>query len=178
MNRILYSRRACELITALLLAAALLLSGILATQRLFESPLYRRSQIIRSIFAGAEEKPGSGAKAPGWAALLTDGRHREVLLKFAGALANAYVSFELIPVEEPDTFAAIYKSLGESVDIEDFSYHRKNLTITGSSPDEAGYEAFLSRLEETGRFGGVTGHSYTSTDDSTRFEIECIAGGQ
>lgn len=161
-----------DLITALLLAAALLLGGILLARQLTESPIYRQSQIISSIFSGVDSL---GEENPGWSTLLTDDNGRDVLLKFAGALANAYVSFELIPINEAETFAAIYQSLDDSIGIDEFSYHRKNLSITGSAADEAAYEGFISRLEETAHFEQVSGHSYTATDDSVKFEIECIA---
>lgn len=165
------TRLAFDAITALLLAAALLFGGILLARRLTESPFYRQSQIISSIFSGVE----ATEESPGWSAMLTDARKRNVLMKFAGALANAYVSFELIPINEAETFTAIYESLGDSVEIEEFSYHRKNLTIRGFAADEAGYDGFVADLKASGRFEQVSGHGYTATDDSVRFEIECIA---
>lgn len=162
------ARRASDAVTALLLAAALCLGGILLAQRITGSSLVRQSRIIRSIFTDQED-------APALTNVIIDPRGREVLLKFAGGLANAYVSFELIPVNEAATFNAVLESLGPVVEIEAFAYHRRNLTITGTSPDESGYREFVRRLQATGHFEGVTGHFYWNTDDLVQFEIECVA---
>ncbi len=156
-----------ETLTALLLAAALLLGGMLLSQQVLESDFYRTSKIIRLLTVDSDQSPGM-------LGMLTDSRNRDVLLKFTEAVANAYVNFELIPVNEAETFSAVYESLGSLVKIEEFRYHRRNLVIVGTAPDEAYYQEFLRRLRSKERFEAVTGHSYLTTDNVIRFEIECV----
>lgn len=161
-------RKVSDSLTALLLAAALCLGGILLARQVTESNLVRQSQIIRSVFSGEEDSPAL-------AKVVTDPRGREALLKFAQGLANAYVSFELIPINEAATFSAVLESMGPVVEIEAFAYHRRNLTITGTAPDETGYQEFVRRLRGTGHFEGVSGHAYLTNENLFRFEIECVA---
>ncbi len=156
-----------ETITALLLAAALLLGGILLSTQILESNLYRKSKIIRMLIAEPDQSPGM-------VGMLTDSRNRGVLMKFAGAMANGYVNFELIPVNEAETFSAVYESMGSVVEIEEFIYHRRNLVIVGTAPDEAYYREFVRRLRSKEHFEAVSGHYYLTTDDVIRFEIECV----
>ncbi|MGI6403792.1 MAG: hypothetical protein ACOX0K_06200 [Oscillospiraceae bacterium] len=156
-----------ETLTALLLAAALLLGGMLLSAQVLESNFYRKSQIIRLLTQDPQQSPGM-------VGMLTDSRNRAVLMKFAGAVANGYVNFELIPVNEAETFSAVYQSLGPVVEVEEFIYHRRNLVIVGTAPDEAYYRELLRRLRSKEHFEAVTGHYYLTTDDIIRFEIECV----
>ena len=159
-----------NIITALLLCAAIMLGGVFASQQFRASQIYLQSQIIRSIYS----EPGSD-ELPGWTGFVTDSRSREVLFMFAGAVANAYVSFELIPHGEAATFAVIYSSLVPDIEIADFSYNRQNLTITGISDSMAGYTDFLEQLRESGHFYKVNGMHVIRGDGTIRFEIECVA---
>lgn len=161
------ARMTSDTITALLLAAALALGGILMARQITESDIYQQSRIIRSIFS-------EGGDGPGITSVFTDARSRNTLFLFARGVANAYVSFELIPVNEAATFTAVLESMGPVVEIEEFTYHRKNLTITGFSPDENAYREFLRRLRSKEHFESVTGHYYLSNDDLIRFEITCM----
>jgi len=155
---------------ALLLAAAISLSGTFlsgqALESVRESALYRRSQIIGSIFSRQDAGITEIALSP---------RARGLLLKFAGALADAYVNFEMIPHSELTTFTVVYESLGPLVEIESFTYRRKDLIITGRAPDENGYQEFMERLRSRDYFGQVTGGFYTNVDSGVRFEIQCAA---
>ena len=155
---------------ALMLTAAIALSGMFLSGQVLsgvrESALYRQSMIASSIFS--EQDVGLGS-------LLTDAKARGTLLKFAGALADAYVSFELIPHNELDTFTAVFHSLVPAIEVESFAYRGKNLIIAGTSLDEAGYQEFLSQLRESGHFAEVRGDFQTSDDGVLRFEIECVS---
>lgn len=160
-------RALSETLTALLLAAALLLGGVLLSNQVQQSSLYRQSKIIRSIISDSEQSPGMMG-------MLTDAKSRGVLLKFAEAMADGYVNFELIPVNEAETFAAVYESMGSMVEIEEFFYHRRNLVVVGTTSDEAYYREFLRRLRGREHFEAVAGHYYLTTDDAIRFEVECV----
>lgn len=156
-----------DTITALLLAAILLLGGVLLSSQILESRLYRKSRIIRLLVSDNEQTPEMSK-------MLTDSRNRDVLMKFAGAMANAYVNFELIPINETETFSAVYRNIGHDVEIEEFIYHRRNLIIIGTCSDESYYGEFLRRLRSEPHFSAVTGHYYLTTDDLIKFEIECM----
>lgn len=153
-----------ESIAALLLAAAILLGAVLAAQGVSGSSWYRQSKIIGSIVS---------QESFGVSELVSDRRHVDVLLKFVSAVANAYVSFELIPVNEGTTFAAVFESIGPVITVERFDYQRRDLIITGLSPDRSGYYEFLRRLRSKPAFSGVSGHYYITVDDEVRFEIQC-----
>lgn len=151
---------------ALLLTAAISLSGIFMSGQLLDSvrdsAFYRQSQIIGSIFSQEDTSLIQVA---------TDTRARNNLFKFAGALANAYVSFEFIPYNEMQTFTAVHESLGPAIEIDSFEYHGKNLVITGSAPDETEYSEFLDRLRSHNHFAQVTGNFHTTPEGRAAFEI-------
>ena len=158
-----------ETLTALLLTAALALGGILTANMITGSALYRQSKVIGSIFSDNNESFGVSD-------ILWDAGSRAMLLKFAGALADAYVSFELIPVNEAATFAAVYESTVPAVEIDGFSYRRKDLIITGAASDESAYFEFVRRLRAKNHFDSVSGHYYITTGNLIRFELQCLAG--
>ena len=155
---------------ALLLTAAISLGGIFMSGQLLgsvhDSAFYRQSQIIGSIFSQEDASLGQ---------IITDAGARNTLFKFAGALANAYVSFEFIPHNEMQTFTAVYESLGSVTEIYSFEYQGKNLVITGSSPDAAGYLEFLDRLRLHRHFTHVTGSYRTTWEGRAAFEIVCVS---
>ena len=131
-----------------------------------ESTAYRQSRIISSVFSEESDV--------GLTAVLADRQARDLLIEFARALMSAYVSFELIPYGQFETFGVVYSSLGPAVEIDSFAYRGHDLIITGFAPDEESYLEFLSRLEGSGHFLAVNG-SFSRENDSIRFEITCIA---
>lgn len=155
-----------SLVTAVVLAGAILAGSTFAADRIRGSELYNKSRIISMIVS--QEQVGitdiAGNK-----------RNVDLLLKFVGALTSAYIDFELIPVGEVSTFAAVFESIPAEVTVERFEYHRKNLTIIGNAADQDSYETFLRSLRDTRYFEGVTGHCYLATDNTIRFELECIS---
>lgn len=156
------------IVSGLLTAGAILVLTTWGAGRLLGSEAYNKSRIISMIVS---------QDSVGIADIAGDKRNVDMMLKFVGALTSAYINFELIPVKEAGTFAAVFESAqGEGgVEIEKFEYHRKNLTITGVSPEVEAYEEFLANLQETEYFESVTGHYYTTTDDRIRFELECAS---
>jgi len=155
---------------ALLLTAVMSLSGIFLSGRALSSvqnsAIYRQSQIIGSVFSQQDV---------GFTDIVTNPTGRGLLLKFAEALANAYVNFELIPYNEVRTFTVVYQSLAPAVEIENFAYQRRDLIITGSAVHENGYLEFLHSLRSQGHFGQVTGSFHTTAESYVRFEIKCAA---
>lgn len=154
---------------SLALCAAIALGGVFLSGQLLdsvrESAIYRKSKIVGSIFSGEDV---------GVSAVLTDARARTTLLKFTGALADAYVRFELIPVGELETFSAVYRNLTTDVEIDAFEYRRRNLILTGVARDESAYRSFLQGLRGSDQFAKVIGVVNTDSDGVICFEIECL----
>ena len=158
---------------ALIIALGIVYSGVAlsgwVSGAMRESTIYRQSMIISSVFSQGDNV--------GLTTVLTDARAREVMFKFARALTNAYVSFELIPYGQLQTFEVVYASLGPYVEIDDFTYRGHDLIITGFAPDEESYRAFLAGLSGAGYFSSVQGSFSKKEDGRIRFEIECAAAG-
>lgn len=153
-------------ITALLLAAAILLGTTLAANLVRSSNLYSKSRLISMIFSQEQINITD---------IAGNKRNVDLLLKFVGALTGAYIDFEMIPVNEIGTFAAVFESLPAGIEVEKFEYHRKNLTIAGTAANEDEYQSFLDSLRVTGYFEGVTSHYYLATSGRIQFELECIS---
>lgn len=151
-------------ISGLALAAAVLLGTTFGANALLKSEIYSKSRLVTMIVSQDNV---------GIVELVQDSRNLDMMLKFVGALTSAYINFELIPVNEVGTFAAVFESVQGEVTIEKFEYHRKNLSIHGSTPTRQAYEDFVERLRDTEYFQQVTGHEYTAVDDSIQFELEC-----
>ena len=109
---------AISVLTALLLAALMLLSTSWLADRVRQSTFYRQSRIVSSIVS---------LDSVGVMDIVSDRRNIDLLSKFAGAVASAYINFELIPIHEASTFAAVYESINSDVSIDSFSYRRRNL---------------------------------------------------
>lgn len=155
-----------SLVTAALIAALILLSTNVAADRFRSGDFYNKSRLISMIVSREEI---------GIADIAGNKRNVDMLLKFVGALTSAYIDFEMIPVGEVGTFAAVFESVPQDVVIDKFEYHRKNLTITGNALSPEAYEDFLETLRDTDYFESVSGHYYLSTGDTIRFELECIS---
>jgi len=131
-----------------------------------ESTVYRQSMIISSMFSGEDEL--------GMGTVLTDARARGLLLRFARAVTRAYVSFELIPYGQLETFSVVLNNLGPTVEVEDFEYRGHDLIITGTALDQANYREFLSGLMASDYFGDVRGN-FREAAGGVHFEIVCVA---
>jgi len=154
---------ACALCACIAVSGTLLSGQLL--ERVRESAAYRHSKILSGLFKGGDI---------GWGAAVLDPGARGTLLKFTGALADAYVHFELIPVGELETLGAVYASLTPAVQIDSFAYERRNLTITGRAQGDAAYREFLGNLRGRGHFAQVTGDSKACAQGVTCFEITCV----
>ena len=156
---------------ALMLALGIVYSGIAlsgwVSGEVRESNLYRQSVIISSVFSQEDDV--------GLSTVLTDQRARGLMFKFARALTSAYVSFELIPYGQLETFGVVYASLGPHVEIGDFAYRGHDLVITGSAPNEESYREFLESLKDSGYFLAVRGIFGAAQGGGVNFEIECLA---
>lgn len=161
------SRFLTDAIIAVIVISAVIYSTTLLAAKVTNSSIYRQSRIVSMLVQQESfDIPG----------MLEDTRNIELVVKFAGALATAYINFELIPVGEEGAFVAVFESLNDNVDIEGFEYHRKDLSITGTAVTKADYESFLETLRERKRFASVEGSCYDYTKGGVRFEILGISG--
>ena len=158
--------RVSSILSALLMAAAVLIGATFGANQLLSSELYSKSRLISMIFS---------QDSVGIADIAGNKRNADMLLKFVGGLTSAYINFELIPVNEVGTFTAVFESAQTGVTIDKFEYHRKNLTISGVADTLTDYGVFLARLRDTEYFESVAGHYYTATDDTIRFALECVS---
>lgn len=164
MERI--SIRFSGLLLSLLVAATILFGSTWLAQSVRSSGIYNKSRLM-SIILSQEEISFSD--------MAGSRRNANMMVKFVGALTSAYIDFEMIPVNEFDTFTAVFESMGSEIAIDRFAYQRKNLIIYGQADTQEAYQAFLSDLRETDQFDGVSGHDYLTTADTIRFEIACIS---
>jgi hypothetical protein len=148
-------------------ALLVLLGTLFLAQQATQTEFYMQSQILRSIFARQESADTSG--------MLTQKNQREAMFQFAGAVTTAYIDFELIPVNEVDTFLAVVQEMNEGIEVESFAYHRKNLTIIGTAQTAEDYQNFLTRLQNVDYFEGVSGQDALSADGVVGFEITTTA---
>lgn len=161
------SRLLTDAIIAVIVIAAVIYSTALLSAKVTSSSIYRQSRIV-SMLVQQESLDITG--------MLEDTRSIELVIKFAGALATAYINFEMIPVGEESAFVAVFESLNDNVDIEGFEYRRRDLSITGTATVKADYESFLETLRERKRFAYVEGSCYDSTEGGVRFEILGVSG--
>lgn len=160
-----YRARCCAtVLSACLCAALMLFSSFLMVQAFKNSGFYRQSKIIGLLVS----RDSVGVRG-----LFEDSRNLDTMLKFTGALTSAYINFELIPVNEVDTFVVVLESLPENVVIEKFEYQRRNLIIEGSAANRSGYFEFLHNLREHEHFKNISEHSYLTTENSVHFELTC-----
>lgn len=145
---------------------AIFYSTLFLARQIVGSPLYRQSKLISMIVQ---------QDSVGLEGLIGNTRNIDLVVKFSGAIASAYINFELIPLNEASTFVAIFESLPDSVSIEGFEYHRKDLTVLGYADSTEAYEEFMEELRARDYFNSVTGHCYDSTRGGVRFELNCSA---
>lgn len=158
--------RVLDVITAVLAAALILYSTMFLARKAVDSQIYQQSRMVSMLVQ---------QDALDLSDMLSDTRGAGMIIKFAGALASAYINFELIPVNEAPTFMAVFDSMPEGVSINGFGYHRKDLSVTGTATTNDGYESFVAALRERDYFASVSGSGYETTDGSVRFEIICAA---
>lgn len=151
---------------ALLSAGLVLFGATFAAQQVLSSKLYTQSRLIRRIVQQEQIQ---------LADMASNRRNLDLLLQFAGAVTSAYIDFELIPINEANTFAVIFDSLPGNIEITHFDYQRKDLIIEGISPDPESVEAFRAALEESAYFAQVNGEVQGSDTNNMPFRIECIA---
>jgi len=151
---------------ALAVATAILLSTSLAALWVEHSRIYMQSQLLRSI---------AGEDGVSMLSIITSPEKRDVTLRFIAAITTAYISFELIPYNEAQTFTAIFASLNEGIHIELFEYRRHDLVIRGHANSIQNYYSFIKNLADNGHFTSVTGYVLSEESDTVVFEIWCIA---
>jgi len=155
---------------ALLLTLGIVWGGVAlsgwASGEVRESNAYRHSQIIASVFPEEADV--------GFTTVLANSEARSLLFMFTRALMDAYVSFELIPYGQFETFGVVYSSLNPKVAVSGFAYRGHDLLITGFAPNQESYLEFLTNLENRGYFRAVQG-SYCTEEGKARFEITCFA---
>lgn len=151
---------------ALVLIAAIIYSTTFLALKVVNSSIYRQSRIV-SMLVQQESFDVSG--------MLENTENIDLVLKFTGALASAYINFEMIPVGEVSTFVAVFESMNDDIEIESFEYHRKDLIINGSSRTKKSCDEFVSSLRGQNYFASVEASSYESTDGSVKFEIRGVS---
>ncbi|MFV0401179.1 MAG: PilN domain-containing protein [Oscillospiraceae bacterium] len=160
-----------SLLQAVVLAALILVGTLWGAEALADSTLFTQSRILREIMS---------EESLDFTAILTDADRRTMLQHFIGGVTNAYVSFEMIPLNEGKTLEAIFSSLSDEIFIEKFEYHRRDLTLTGYAENSEACEAFVNRLESTGYFASVEIAEQTEGGEGgrTNFVVECGAKEQ
>jgi Tfp pilus assembly protein PilN len=151
-----------EAITALALAALVLFSSSALAERVSRADIPRHSRVFAILARQGSEK----------AASLVDRRSLKMAYGFAEALAKSYASFEQNPSEGLATFFAVYDSLPQNVNAQDFAYTQDTLTIKGTAQSAKGYNEFMDSLREHGRFDTVSGE-YEAAQDGVAFVIVC-----
>lgn len=158
--------RIYDIFTAVLAAALILFSTIFIARKAVDSQVYRQSRVVSMLV----QQDSIDIKD-----MLSDTRGVGMIVKFAGALASAYINFELIPLNEAPTFMAVFDSLPKNVSVSGFEYHRKDLIVTGSAKTQADYENLVTALRERDYFLSVSGSAYDATDGTVRFKIVCAS---
>jgi hypothetical protein len=153
-------------LAAVAAAAGILLAAGLLAGALKKSELYSQSRFLSTLLSEDAVELRDFA---------TDRENLSTLVKFVGAVTEAYIDFELIPVGEADAFAAVFESRPRAVRIVRFEYRGKDLSIFGTAPDEAQYGEFVARLTDTGSFASVSGSFTDSADGAVSFEIGTVA---
>ena len=143
-----------------------MLGANLLAENVKSSSVYRQSRIVRLLLS---------QDSVSMRGLFSQRRNIAALLKFTGALTNATINFEMIPVGEASTFMAVLESLRDGIHIESFAYNRRNLTIYGGAKTPESYRAFLGALRETDYFHHVSERSCNVGQAAIRFELECMA---
>ena len=156
-----------QIITAATLAAGILLTSVLLAGRVASSSLFLQSKLVGSVFS---------QESVGFADMLNRRENVRMLFKFAGAVTAAYINFELIPVHEADTFAAVFEGINDDVTVDKFEYQRKNLIIDGTALTREGYGQFVEALRDEGYFTSVSADEYITTEDTIRFRMICVSG--
>jgi len=160
------TRFAADAVSAVLTAAIILLSTTLMAQQVAKSSIYRQSKFISMLVSQDELQVAD---------LLKSAETVRFAAKFASAVTEAYISFELIPVYEVSTFMAVFEGMNESIAVDRFAYDRKDIIIYGEAADKDAYDDFLAALQETEHFSGISGRYYISTDNTVKFEAVCYA---
>lgn len=155
-----------NVLTSLAAVFIIFCGTLYAAQQVVDSAVYRQSKLISMIVQ---------QDSVGIASLVQDTRNIDLVVKFSGAIASAYINFELIPLNEASTFVAVFESVPDSVTVESFEYRRHNLVIYGYADSVADYNEFIGALRQRDYFDTISGHWYDSTHGGLRFEIECSA---
>lgn len=153
-----------EVFVALALCVMIILSAVLCAQGFTVSRVYRQSKIVSML---VRQGPVNIFD------LLGDAQGARMVIKFAGALAAAYINFERIPVNEASTFMAVFESLPGGVYIDRFYYRRKDLEMLGEAAGLPAVKQFLKALEASGAFVSVTERHGLSLNGRVQFEVVC-----
>ena len=145
----------------LIFIAASLLADLAANSR-----ISHQSRLISAIF---------DQESVGILEIATDRSNFNMLMSFAGAVATAYIDFELIPAGEASTFIAIFESLDQSIEIDGFEYISRDIKIFGLANTAQDYGAFLSRLAERDYFAEIQPISIIEYNGGIRFEVLCVS---
>lgn len=160
------SKLLTDAIIALVLIMIVIYSTMILALRVVNSSIYRQSRIV-SMLVQQDSFDLTG--------MLENTENIDLVLKFTGALASAYINFEMIPVNEASTFVAVFESMNSDVEIESFDYLRKDLFINGTAQTERACDDFVSALRRQNHFASVEVSSYESIGGGVKFEIRGVS---
>lgn len=153
-----------DALAAAVAAALALAIGMTGARLLLDSQLYHKSRVISTILR---------QDAFEVSALVENRRSVDMLVKFVGAAAAAYIDFEFIPIDEAATFAAVYESVPPGVDIGGFAYRGATLLIDGRAESSGELYLFERALMESGRFFAVNRTREGTESGGADFRLEC-----
>lgn len=142
--------------------------SIWGAQQIKNSTLMTQSRIFKDLFT-----TGSSSE---YLSLLKTNERRQMLWSYVQALTKGYMDFELIPINEGDTLSALSESLNDEVDLQTFTYHRRDLEIEGTAENATALFNFVSSLRQTQHFEQVSIMQQESNEDGKlTFTIYCTS---
>lgn len=159
-------KRLVDVVLAVVLAVAIFLGCHALAQKAHNSALLTQSRILRQLVAD---------DSVDFMAIIKDENQRDVLKRFVAALANAYVSFELIPINEGDTLMAVISSLEPGIHVDAFAYQGRDLMIYGRADNRLAFDRLVWNLRNTDYFARVEPESWDSEAGPLEFAIACRA---
>ena len=156
-----------DIFTAAALCAMIIFASVFSVQTLVNSRLYRQSKTVSML---VQQEPVEFSEL-----LENNARGISLFVKFAGALAAAYINFEFLPLNEASTFMVILESLPDDMEVSGFEYVGRDLQITGEAALESGPHDFVGALRQSEAFASVNYSCYEDVNGKTRFHVLCVS---
>jgi len=153
-----------SLLTAVVILAVIIFSGIYFANVVRSSSLVTKSRIVSAIIL--ENGLSKFNIIKNQAAV-------KLAVKYAEAYAEAAITFENMPRQDIKDFLPIVTLSGDDVIIQSFRFEGHTLIIYGDAKDYDSIDKFAASIKEVTGFKNVLPHYYTDIDNVNRFEIEC-----